>query len=209
MSYNRIFLIIGIFLLVLSIVGGVMWWWPKFNVYNGLKAELGSIDSQLKQKQKYFADLSDIKDKMDGYKDQLARMDAALPDDVDLAVLNLHNFFEEKVSQSGVKLTGMTGGDSTTITSGTSGMKEYPFSLNVSGTYQTFKNFLMSLYNNVRIFTVEGIRIVPGTAENKDQNQVSGLFSFEIKLKTYMSSPVPVETGKTPEPGSVMPVMPN
>lgn len=181
----RIILIIGGFLLILSIAGAILFWWPTVLTYTELKSQLEAKDSELKEKQEYFAKLNSMSDKIKDYEEQMSKIGSAFPDDWDIALPTLFNFMTIKTSGSGLMLESISGGEKSSKANDI-GLEEMPFQVSLKGTYPTFKNFISSLLKNVRIFDVNSIQF--GSPEE------SNFYVFSVSLKTYLKSTLPAET---------------
>ena len=124
-------------------------------------------------------------------KEDLTRIDEALPKDQQAA--QLLAFFEGLSGRSGLVLKSIELSEKIEVKAETPGqprpglgvvppkssgpVREFPITMNMLGTYDSFKNFLGTLENNLRIVDVDNLNFsVTGTAD---------LFSFNIKLKTY------------------------
>ena len=170
----RLFIIIGTCLLLSSILGGVFFWWPKYQDFSNVGIELRKKEIELSQKEDYFASLKSLSDKLAQYPEELGKINSALPDD--LSVPALFSFIQEASSENGLVLENLDLGkmipdkDEPRI-------KKVEFAASVSGSYAAFKNFLSALYNNTRMVDVKSISFMSPTESN--------LFSLTLDLVAY------------------------
>ena len=185
----RLVPIISIGLLILVILGGVLFWWPKLQDFSDKKEELTRKEIEVNQKKEYFVALNSLSDKLKGYSEELARIDSALP--TDLSIPALFNFIQVSSSENGLVLENLTLGK-TSSQKEMGGAKEISLSVSVSGSYSAFKNFLSALYKNVRMIEVNSIKFSSPAEDD--------LFEFNLALTTYsyLESKIEEEAG-TPE----------
>lgn len=124
-------------------------------------------------------------------KTDLARTDEALPKDRRAA--QLLAFFESLSGKSGLVLKSIELSEKIEVKAESPGqprpgvgispakpsglVREFPITINMLGTYESFKSFLGALETSLRVVDVDNLNFsVTGTAD---------LFSFSLKLKTY------------------------
>jgi Tfp pilus assembly protein PilO len=181
MNKYNVILIIGICILLLSIAGGAIWWWPALSGYMSLKEELNNRDIELEGKEAYFNGLKETLDRVKEQNEEIAKINSAFPEDLEVGVPTLLNFMKELSSKNGVIVDTLSGDPASLTAGASSGIEELPFSLSVSGTYASFKNFLSAIYRNARMIDVDSIRF--GSSQEKE-----GLSSFDISLRTYFDT---------------------
>lgn len=190
----RIFLILGSLFIVLSITAGIIWWWPAVLSYSDLRKSLESKDRELKEKTEYFAELNSDFNRIKNYQEQIAKIESAFPDDLDIAVPTLYNFIIGKTSENGVALKDVSV-DLKSSKANTAGIEEISFRVSIEGSYPTMKNFITSLFRNTRMIYVNSIQF--------DSPQNKSSYGFGISFKTYSKASAVVESQGTqtaPEP---------
>lgn len=185
---SRISPIISIGLLILLVLGGIFVYWPKYEKFKELNSELEIKDKAFAQKQEYFAKLNNLSKKLEDYKDQIAKIDSAFPQEI--SEPDLFNFIQKESSKNGLILKKI--GSSRIVSSQSEGeaVQEISFSVSVSGSYSAFKNFLFTLYQNSRLIEVSSIKF-----SSKDKTD---LLDFDLGLTTYY---YPKPEVKEPMPG--------
>ena len=173
---SRIVPIISIVLLFLVILGGVFLWWPKYEEFTNLKQELAIKTEELQQKQEFFNKLNELAQKLEGYKEQLAKIGTALPEE--LLIPDLYNYILKTVSENGLILKNIKGEKDVVAQTGYEAVQKFSFSLSLAGSYEAFKNFLSVIYQNARLIEVDSIKF--GSSQGK-----TNIFDFSVGLSTY------------------------
>ena len=152
---QRIIPIIGVAFLIILILGGIFLWWPQYEKFREVKAELEVKKIELEQKRAYFADLAAISDKLGDYKEQIARLNDAFP--AEISFPDLFNYMQRTVAENGLvlKSLGSSGGARGVATPGEPQSFSFPVSL--EGPYSNFKNFLSVLFQNSRLIDVDSL----------------------------------------------------
>lgn len=173
---NRLIPIVSIIVLLGVIAVGIFILKPQLDNLMTLKAQLGNLISELKQKQVYYAKISELNLKLDQYKDQVAEIDSALP--VDPSAPALYSFFQTTAPANGLVLKDITGG----LTATGDRIKDITFKVSLLGSYVGLKNFLNVIYRNSRMFEVDSLTIVP-------PEKPKGDFGFDLILETHSYNP--------------------
>jgi Tfp pilus assembly protein PilO len=169
--------LVAIILFALTILIAIFLLWPQYLRLENSQAQIQNKETELKYKEDYYNELSSISEKLETeYSDSFKKIDSALP--AGSSIPSLYNFLQKKASESGLILKNVGSfsvNPSTTIT----GLKEISLdSLGFSGSYPSFKNFLVALEKNSRIFEVENISF--STPKEGDE-----IFDFKLTIKTY------------------------
>ena len=165
------FYFIIIFFLITGFIGFFLVW-PVYQEISSMQLEIREIEIGIQEGEEYFAGLKSLSKKLEGYQDQLSVLDSALPEKIYLP--QLYNFFPLVCSRQGLLYQRMS---HTFNPSGDSKIKEIPISLNVSGSYSSFRNLLSYLQNSARFFSIEGIDL--------SSDQEGKFFSASLNIKTY------------------------
>lgn len=173
----------GIFIII-SLFLGIGLVLPKYQDFKVLQLDVKEKNISLQYKNERHSQLEKISEEIEEQKESLSKVSSALSKDPSLPAL--FDFFQKTTAQSGLILE-------TLAYSGISKpkpqkgvepgvfeetrIKEILFSLSVSGSYSAFKDFLLAVENNARIFEIKNISFSsPGE---------SGTFSFNLSVKTH------------------------
>lgn len=167
------FIVILICLLVSFGLGfGILY--PKYQEIKFLRFEISQKETELRYKEEYFSNLSQISEKLKGFGDSLAKIDSAIPQVVSLP--SLFDFLQKISSQSGLLLRKLSPVSGRYLTE-KSEIQEHSFSLSLSGSYLALKNFLLSLEKSARLIEVNSISFSSPAEGN--------FFEFELDLKVH------------------------
>lgn len=173
----RLLPIIILLLLALIILGGYYFWWPKYQEFAEKKLEVEKKDEDIKQKEEYLQELNALSEKLKEYQPALSKIDIALPADFSIAAL--YNFLRKVSAENGLILTEQNlAGLYTQKGTLQERVQKIPFAISLSGSYSAFKNFLLAIYKNEKLFDVNSISF-SSAQEGKD------MFSFKLELQTY------------------------
>jgi Tfp pilus assembly protein PilO len=173
-------ILISIILFALTILIAVFLLWPGYLKFQNLQAQTKNKELEFQYKDQYYKDLSSLSEKLNGYKDELAKIDSALPSYPSIPAF--YNFIQKISSENGLVLNSI-GSFSTSQLTESLQIKETtvgPF--NLSGSYSSFKNFLTSLEKNSRIVSVEKISLSPPLSLEESPER---LFNFGVTMKIY------------------------
>jgi len=188
MSKQQIISIILVILLILLVIGGYFVWLPKYQEFGNKKTELEGKDEEVKQRQEHLSELENISTKLLEYSSEVARINSALPTEPSAAAI--FNFIQKASSENGLILLDTDiGGLYSLGAAAVEKVQKMPFSISVSGSYPSFKNFLSSLYKNSRFVDVKTISF---SAPEKN------LFTFDLELEVHSYNPKAILN--SPEP---------
>lgn len=177
--------IISTILLVIFLV------YPKYQDSDFIKKKLEQKKEEFIYQQDYYEKINMLNKKLEEYKDELKKIDSALPDEPSLPAL--YDYFLKLSSQNGLILTEMSV-SSPAVSKADPYLQEILFSISVSGTYTSFKNFLFPLYKSARMIEVESISLAGGEEGEeekgaKEEVPTEAIFGFNLQLKTHAFSP--------------------
>jgi Tfp pilus assembly protein PilO len=178
---NRFYLLKSIPLVIIIsfalvlILGGLILW-PRFQDLRLLNRQIGEMQAQLQSQENYFSKLNDTKAEFKTYELELSKIDSALPDDPSLP--SLLNFIQKACSQSGLVLKSISPFASSALEEKTQ-LQASQTSIQVSGPYSVFKNFLATLENSARLIEVENIAF----SSPQEENIIN--FNLKIKVTSY------------------------
>ncbi|MBU0546906.1 type 4a pilus biogenesis protein PilO [Patescibacteria group bacterium] len=144
------FLIITICLL-LTLVIGFFAIYPKYQEITLLRNQIYNKSEEFKFREEYLKELSKASAELKNYDEQLKIIDATLPSEASLPLL--FDFFQKAGSQSGMILKNI----SATKGSSPDNPKKVTISLEASGTYSSFKDFIVILENSARLINVNSV----------------------------------------------------
>ncbi len=166
--------ILTISICIFFILGlGVGLIWPKYQDFKSLELEVSQKKSELKSKKEYLASLESAFQELEKHKDNLSKIESALPSDQSLP--SLFDFLQRTSAQSGLILVDI-GPVTVSSPKGTT-LKESGFNLSLSGSYSSLKNFLPVLEKSARLIEVEKISFSSAKGEEP--------FSFNLLIKIH------------------------
>lgn len=171
----RLIPIISAVLLLFVIVGGIFIIRPQYESFQTLSNQLDNLKIDLEQKQEYYAKINEINNNLEQYKDEIAKIDSAIPTDPSAAAL--WDYFVRTAPENGLIVKKIDQGITAT-SAATDRVQKIPILVSLVGSYSGFKNFLGAVYRSSRIIEVESIKIVPPTKGGDD-------FSFDLALRTH------------------------
>jgi len=148
---------------------------PRYRDLNELQKNLEAIKKGFQQQEDYFSNLLQIKTDLGQYKEELAKISSSLPDDPSLP--SLFSFLQKASSQSGLVLKGISPFTVSSVPEEFPNIKATQFSLEITGPYSSFKNFVSTLEKSSRIIEVENISFASPQEDN--------LFTFNLRIKVY------------------------
>lgn len=178
-NVNNIMIIIAI-CSVGGIIFGVNLLLPKFQEFQSQNKVLENKKNELLYKEEYFSKLQNVETQIKEYQAELDKIDVALPNYPSLP--SFFDFLQTNTSQSGLVISDM--GNFSVSNSKYSGLKEVSLKLDVSGPYESLKNFLSILEKSSRVIDVESISFKASDAE-ETKSQPEDIFVFSLSLKVY------------------------
>jgi len=187
----RGFLALLMFIAGLAVLGMLVW--PNYQKFRNISGQAKSIQSALEQRERYFLQLSQIFKNLQSDVATLQKFDQALPNEFDPD--RLIYFLSLAGKNSGMILNEIEG-LSAVLPQGEANLpeqdkqfqlKEITFSAKLTGSYESFKNFLREIESSARLFQVERISILPGfSSENVAQQSLAPqTLKFDVSLKVY------------------------
>lgn len=170
-------IIVILVLILLIIAGGYFFCWPKYQQFSVKKQELETKDEEIKKREEYLAGLESLLEKLKSFEQEISKIETALPTQPSIAAL--FKFLQKTSSENGLILEDTNIGQLYNLEKTEGRVQKMPFSISLTGSYSSFKNFLSSLYQNSRLIEVKLISFSSPTEEE------SNLFTFELTLETY------------------------
>ena len=164
-------------LLLIFAIGAVF---SKYQEMNLLQLEIKNKNAEFQYEKEYFSKLSALSKKLEKYKENLAKINSALP--INSRLPDLLNFLQKSCSQTGLVFKKI--GPSSTVPLIEEGeenrnpeIQETAFNIVVAGSYSAFKNFLRILEKSARMIGVESVSF------SSPEEEIS--FTFNLRLKIY------------------------
>lgn len=162
---------------------------PQYKTFTSLQTELATKIAEYNAEYDYYAAIGKAYYDLQAKKDDIKKIDDALPQDPDTGriVYNL----QKMASESGlmVKSLFLSKSSQGTSQAAKSSMKDISFSMNVLGDYHSLQTFLIAMEKSSRLFEVTNIsfgsasQIPQGSGQFQSQQAYS--FSLEIKTHSY------------------------
>jgi len=180
---------------------------PNYSSFLKLQKQITQRQLEVKEKQEYISNIKKIKADIEKYQEFLDKIENSLPQDISLA--SLLNYFQDKASSSGLVMdnmalstdgmnnAGATSEQDEPDTQNNAKIKETAFRVNVSGSFESFRNFLVLLEKSSRLIEVQSITFDSG--EGGQSNEQGGVvevlsnesdtdelsFQFNLLVKVY------------------------
>ena len=168
---------------------------PKYQEFNVVRGKERDIGAKLQFREEYLEKISNISEQFKKYKEPLSRIDFALPDDPLLPVLFAS--MESKTAQAGLVLEEISAevtvpvedvlefqepiGDfpeEVFFEEDAPKLQKTKVLLRVSGSYDSFKNFLSVVENSARLIKIESVSFDSPKEEEEP-------FTFNVGIKIY------------------------
>jgi len=178
--------IILIVIFIALILVGYFFVWPKLQEFTEKKREVETRDEEVKQHEKYLAKLDNaLKDLLE-YSDEIIKVDSALPTKASAAAL--FNFLQKTSSQNGLIMKDIDVSQLYVEKAEVSeqGLKKMPFSIEVTGSYSSLKDFIATIYMNSRVISIKSIDFSADIKTNEKNTIVivKDIFDFTLNLET-------------------------
>jgi len=164
-------ILIVVLCILLSLGLGIGLIWPKYKDFKSLEFEILQKTNDLKSRRDYLADIKNTIEELKKYPEALSKIESALPSEQSLP--SLFDFIQKTSSQSGLVFANV--GPVTVSSSGETSVKESNFQIFLTGSYSSFKNFLLLLEKSSRFIEVSNISF--------SSSEGSEPFSYILRLK--------------------------
>jgi type IV pilus assembly protein PilO len=182
MSIKKYTPIIFVLIAVGLIAGGYFIIWPKYQEFKQKKQEVEFTDEEFRAKEEYLLNIENNLKELSKYEEEVSKIDSALPSDPSIAALM--NYFQKESSQNGLIMKKIDVSGLFTGAEAQSKIQKMPFSITVSGSYDSFKNFVLAVYKNTRLIEIKSIEF-SGLSEKTEKGlKVKDLFDFSLEVET-------------------------
>jgi Tfp pilus assembly protein PilO len=156
---------------------------PKYYEFQNLLTELGKKQAEFSAKSAYFIEVTRVHKELMLYKDDLEKIDTALPQKFSFS--KILSFLNKKSSESGLILQSASVNKAAVVGAGT-GIKEAKLSLQILGSYTSLEKFISSIENSARLIEGENVSfsIATPTVDNPVPSQ-SYPITLSIKVYSY------------------------
>lgn len=158
-----------------SAVGiGVVFTWPSWQDYQLISLQLKDRERELENRETYFQDLREAADALSQFPQELAKVEAAIPDNPGLPAL--YDFLQAEAALSGLSMRSI----SALIEpeqEGTPEMQVIPVTLELTGSYNAAKEFLSRLHTASRLTSLQSMNIASA--------QEAAFFNVTLQLHAY------------------------
>jgi len=160
--------------LLASAVLFVAFAFPKYQEYRKAGLEIEQKDNEITVDHQYFITLTGARKQLQGYQEELKKIDSALPEKP--FVPSLLNFLQGLSSQSGLVFVDPSSFQTITR-SELPALTETRISFSLIGSYDNLKKYLAALEKSARIIEVEKISFSSPAAGK--------LSTFRLEIKTF------------------------
>jgi len=161
--------------------------WPKYQEFNVKRQEVEFTDEEFRVKEEYLLNIENNLKELSKYSEEISKIDSALPSDSSIATLL--NYFQKESSQNGLILKQIDISDFFSQEAAAAKVPKIPLSLIVSGSYNSFKNFVLAVYRNSRLIEIKSIKFIAKTEETEKSPTVKDLFDFNLEIETQSYNP--------------------
>lgn len=148
--------------------------WPKFQELEIVRGNIEEKKAELQAKEEYVLRLDELKVKLKEHQEEISKINTALP--VNPSLPSLFNYLQKTSSESGLILMDISP-SAISPSKDLTGFREAVFSIKVSGSYSSLKNFLSALEKSARLIEVENLSLSLGGGGESP--------AFNLRLKTF------------------------
>ena len=159
------------FLIVIAAAVFVLW--PGFQELKAVRADIERGGGELQSEREYLQMLDEIKVELEENKEEIAKVNTALPSDP--SVPSLFSYLQRTASESGLILTEINPFSVSSPVILTD-LKEITFSVKISGPYASAKNFISTVERSARMIEIESISLTPSE---------EGSFGVDLRIKAF------------------------
>lgn len=174
--------IITAILLFASFAIGFFFAFPTYRKWQAVSQDLRNARKEYEYVSEYYADVQKIQDQLRQYESALKKIDAALPSKFSLPAL--FAYLQLVTSQNGLVI-GELKAPVTKASAVNPALKETVGPLNLTGSYDSLKNFLGLLYRNARLIDVRSVSFSARAGGEEGGEREEGIFEFQVGIKTY------------------------
>lgn len=169
---------------------------PEYKTFGTLRTELGEKKAEYNAQFEYYATVSKLYHNLLGRRDDIAKIDDAIPENQDLG--KTVYFFQKAAKENGLMVKSLVLSKSSPInptkTPAKNTMKETVFSIDLIGDYVSLGKFMAALEKSARIFDITSISFgssdmssvlsLQSATATQSQFQVQQIYNFSLQIKT-------------------------
>jgi len=171
---------------------------PEYNTFKNLRFELGKKRAEYNAEFKYFSEIAKLYSEIQSRGEDIQKVDDALP--VGSNFGNLVYYFQNQALADGLTVKSLFLSKSSSINAKTTAinkksgdtqgaMNDIVFSLNLTGSYSSLENFIVSLEKSARMFEVINISFgstfIASNSEQEEQSQTNQTYNFLLDVLTH------------------------
>ena len=188
MQVDRPITIALIFFIILLLV--FFFVMPEYNTFTKLQTELGEKKAEYNAEFEYYNAIAATQADLQNHKDDIAKIDDALPTDPDLG--KIVYFLQGAATENGMMIKDLFLSKSSlgNLQSNTGGkVKNLVFSIDLLGDYPSLEEFMISLEKSSRLFEITNISFGSSsqtpTEAGQSQFQIQQIYTFNLQIKAY------------------------
>jgi len=164
--------------LVMSIIIGAIFLYPKYQQFSELQNQITEKEEELADQQNYLKLLGQIEEKVIERQDLMDKVTSAIPDEPDIP--SFLNFLKQETINTGVGLEQVTWNKQVSTKNEKKQTNEYSVNLDVSGSYSAFINFISALESNARL-----VEILSTDFSLDYESEEPTIFNLKLKIHSY------------------------
>jgi len=165
--------------LIVSIVIGVVFLYPKYQKFTNLQDKLSQKENELENQQSYLKFLNQINEKVKEKKDLMDKVTSAIPNEAEIP--SFLNFLQEEARNTGVGLEDVNWRERIFKNDEQKQTEEYLIDIQVSGSYLAFRNFLSVLESSARLIEILTTDFTMTTTAAEEPT----IFNLQLKIHSY------------------------
>jgi len=175
-------LVVSLFIIYLFVL-------PKYQESRSLEVELVNKQAQYEGRVDYYVKLSDTLEELEQKQDVLNKIESALPSN--FAIAPVVYFLQEKAKEAKLEVKSISFSRQQPyrqVSSEDSNqkIKNVMFRADLTGSYQSLKNFIFYLEKSTRIFEVNSISFTGGqVSDSKLSKNILQEYDFALEIETH------------------------
>ncbi len=160
---------------------------PQYRKIKELQKELANKELILETREQYVGQLEESSRKIDEHEEELVKMDYAMPSNPDTSYIL--EFLNEAVFETGMIFRDIKDLSRTVDRGEESPARQVEVSFRLTGTYDSFLDFLDKVEKTARLIEITSISFVGENLEEEQEREIieegfeaPSLFSFDIRL---------------------------
>ena len=188
---------------IIGIIAALLWFvQPTYSEIKNLMQEIKTKEATLEKKQKLVVDIEKLVNQYEDIEGRVNKVFYALPNEteipnvlVQLEALSSENgmiFESSNFSKAQQSVQNKTTSENNAAPSSETADQQniieqirfVSIDINLTGSYENFKNYLRSLENNIRIMDITSIGF-SNSSNSSEEEEASDIFSYSVELKVY------------------------